>query len=317
LRLGSHHEDVLRGVQAPAVDEQATKLLQRLAKKFPKPGTRFDVSIVDAELMAVAWASDQMHMNFLVLDYLCQARGFLVADNNFATGNAYRVRISPKGWEYLQAIQRANPDSDLGFIAMWFHDSTTALRDLGLKPAVRAAGYRPTVMDERPHANRIDAEIVATIRRSRLLVADIRGRRGGVYFEAGWAQGLGIPVFWTCNQRVLDRQRLHFDIRQYLFTPWTGEDWPRFVRVSSVMQSSSPVVIEKSPALSTRGGAPWQGTKHVKMRSSTFRLLTWRRASWSGKTAGRRSAVCIRTTTCRSPRSPGGWISIARPSVAA
>ncbi len=33
-----------------------------------------------------------------------------------------------------------------------------------------------------------------------LLVADITGARHGVYFEAGFALGLGIPVIWTCNK---------------------------------------------------------------------------------------------------------------------
>jgi hypothetical protein len=44
------------------------------------------------------------------------------------------------------------------------------------------------------------------------------GHRGGVYFEAGFAMGLGLPVFWTCRQDDLDK--LHFDIRQYNCIDW-------------------------------------------------------------------------------------------------
>jgi nucleoside 2-deoxyribosyltransferase len=45
------------------------------------------------------------------------------------------------------------------------------------------------------------------------VVADFTGDRGGVYYEAGFAQGLGIPVIWTVREDWLDR--IHFDTRQY------------------------------------------------------------------------------------------------------
>ena len=37
-----------------------------------------------------------------------------------------------------------------------------------------------------------------------LVVADFTGHRGGVYFEAGFARGLGIPVVWTCHKEYDD-----------------------------------------------------------------------------------------------------------------
>ncbi len=49
-------------------------------------------------------------------------------------------------------------------------------------------------------------------------VAHFTGNRGGVYFEAGFALGLGIPVIWTCHKdRISD---LHFDTRQYNHIDW-------------------------------------------------------------------------------------------------
>jgi len=69
------------------------------------------------------------------------------------------------------------------------------------------------------HINKIDDEIISQIRRSKFLVADFTGHRGGVYFEAGFAMGLGISVFWTCRQD--DIKNLHFDIRQYNSIDWT------------------------------------------------------------------------------------------------
>ena len=73
------------------------------------------------------------------------------------------------------------------------------------------AGRRDGVFSD--HVNRIDDEIIAQIRRSKFLVADLTGHRNGVYFEAGFMLGLGRPVIWLCNESEFDK--VHFDTRQY------------------------------------------------------------------------------------------------------
>ncbi|QQR90034.1 MAG: hypothetical protein IPJ88_18070 [Myxococcales bacterium] len=60
---------------------------------------------------------------------------------------------------------------------------------------------------------KIDDEIVVEINKSRFLIADFTGHRGGVYWEAGYATALGIPVIHCCNGSDFDNA--HFNIRQY------------------------------------------------------------------------------------------------------
>jgi nucleoside 2-deoxyribosyltransferase len=48
---------------------------------------------------------------------------------------------------------------------------------------------------------------------SRYVIADFTGNRGGVYFEAGFAQGIGKPVIWLVDKA--DLGNVHFDTRQY------------------------------------------------------------------------------------------------------
>jgi nucleoside 2-deoxyribosyltransferase len=50
-------------------------------------------------------------------------------------------------------------------------------------------------------------------------VADFTGHRGGVYYEAGFALGLGRPVIWTCHKDHLTQA--HFDTRQYNHIEWS------------------------------------------------------------------------------------------------
>ena len=68
--------------------------------------------------------------------------------------------------------------------------------------------------------DKIDDAIIAEIRRSRFVVADFTGLRGGVYYEAGFAEGLGIPVFYSCHADDIDK--LHFDTRQIYHVRWNN-----------------------------------------------------------------------------------------------
>jgi nucleoside 2-deoxyribosyltransferase len=120
-------------------------------------------------------------------------------------------------------MHQTNPESAIGFCAMWFADDLKPLWSEALEPAIRAAGYEPKRIDQHEHVNRIDDEIVAMIRRSRFVVADFTGQRGGVYFEAGYALGLGLRVIWLCRQDELDR--VHFDTRQYNFLVWKPSEY--------------------------------------------------------------------------------------------
>ena len=102
---------------------------------------------------------------------------------------------------------------------MWFDDSMHDSYVNGFKPGVREAGYDPIRVDSVEHVGKIDDEIIAQIKRSRFVVADFTEQRGGVYFEAGFAFGLDLPVIWICQED--DFGELHFDIRQFNCIVWT------------------------------------------------------------------------------------------------
>jgi hypothetical protein len=104
---------------------------------------------------------------------------------------------------------------------MWLNDSMKSVYDKGLSLGIRNAGFSPMLIPEKEHANKIDDEIIAEIRRSAFIVADFTGQRQNVYFETGFAIGFGLPVIWTCRQH--DLKNLHFDIRQYNCIDWKDE----------------------------------------------------------------------------------------------
>lgn len=126
------------------------------------------------------------------------------------------------GWLKIDDLGTKSLNTTQAFVAMWFNDSVEAAFVDGIKPAIEDCGYRAVRIDKIEHSDKIDDRIIAEIRRSRFLVADFTCEkekvRGGVYFEAGFAQGLGIPVIWTAAKDSLSD--VHFDTRQYNHIVW-------------------------------------------------------------------------------------------------
>ena len=106
---------------------------------------------------------------------------------------------------------------------MSFHADLKPAWEDGISPALKKAGFRPYRVDAEPHINRIDTKIITEIKNSRFLVADVTLQRPGVYFEAGYAIGLGLPVFWCV--RSDDLKNVHFDTRQYNHIVWEDEKY--------------------------------------------------------------------------------------------
>ncbi len=138
--------------------------------------------------------------------------GYLEFDSN-----SY-VRLTLNGWKRLSEIKKLSKKSNHAFVAMWFDPGMNDIWENGFKAGLIEVGFKPERIDLQEHNEKICDRIISEIRHSSLLIADFTGQRGGVYFEAGFAMGLGLPVIWTCNEE--DIGNLHFDTRQYNHIAW-------------------------------------------------------------------------------------------------
>ena len=179
-------------------------------------------------LAAMAWSESTSpeEIPYLV-DYLEEngwVQEYFKGSDRIARSHSCRVTISG---HVRIAEESANTDASQAFVAMWFDDSVESAYDEGIAPAIRDCGFNAKIINRDSTVDKIDDAIIAQIRRSRFLVADFthgdEGARGGVYYEAGFAHGLGIPVIFTCRSDVIDE--IHFDTRQYAHIVWntTGE----------------------------------------------------------------------------------------------
>lgn len=253
--------DWLLHLSTPPVSEKAERLFQHLSREYPTPGQTIRVALphpasqelqakaamqgnrearLGLELLSAAWAQDADELRYLLFDFLIEAKQFLWADPANVIGDR-SLKILPAGWAYLETV-RPNKQSTVAFAAMNFAPELTFLFDDGIAPACEAAGYEPKRIDRHEHANRIDDEIIAMLRRSRFCIADLTGQRQNVYYEAGYAQGFGLPVIWSC--RMGEENDVKFDTRQYNLLSWEKNKLGDFQRR---LQSRIEAVIGVGP----------------------------------------------------------------------
>ncbi|MDE0390805.1 MAG: hypothetical protein OXI57_01905 [Rhodospirillales bacterium] len=227
-RLGNRCPEVTSGSIEDAsryrdltVGQRVDRLLRFIAGQTPGIGTAYSLTNQKTTCAAMAW-SESTHMKEVrfLLDYI-RKRGWLEEDA--AARHGYVLTID--GHARLADLDGRDTGSSRAFVAMWFDPTMDDAWEQGIKRGIEDSGYEPVRIDEAEFNDRIDDEIIAEIRRSRFLVADFTQdgdrARGGVYYEAGFALGLDLPVIFTCRQDVIDGGLLHFDTRQYNHIGWT------------------------------------------------------------------------------------------------
>ena len=207
------------------ISEKQRILLQAIERRTSDPSTR--VRLDYSRDYPLAWASGEEELGY-TLNAL-HNRGLIsepVSAVTQAYGNRFRlqnsIHITPDGWDYLDSLERADVETDQVFVAMWFDPSMESAWTTAIQPTLRRLGYQPYRVDkDLSNAERIDSKIQREIRRSKFLLAEATGQRQGVYFEAGYAMGLGLPVIWSVRSNEIED--LHFDTRQFPHIVWSTE----------------------------------------------------------------------------------------------
>ena len=141
-------------------------------------------------------------------------------------------------------------NNDQAFIASWFDDSIVAIHPT-FKRAIEDCGFTPQVINAKEFNGDVVDEIIGEIRRSRFIVADLTGHRGGVYFEAGFGMGLGLPVIFTCREDdfIKDGKKLaHFDVEHLNFILWKDEA-ELYTRLKNRIAATIPLPNTRSGSL--------------------------------------------------------------------
>lgn len=215
VHISHAQENYLFRANDLTVLEKTDRLLLEIQKKTNFVGETVEIASSNFHLMAKVWALswDEMKGLLHILD-----QKFWIGFRSEISKPTVDVFIKEGGWERLDELRAKNIESSQGFVAMWFDQQVNHIYSECIGPAIEQAGYQPLRIDKKEYAGKIDDEIIMQIRRSRFLIADFTGHRGGVYYEAGFAHGLGIKVFFSCRDDYF--KDLHFDISHYNCIRW-------------------------------------------------------------------------------------------------
>ena len=129
------------------------------------------------------------------------------------------IELTYQGWQRFEANQKINVESKSAFVAMSFDKDLDDVFYKSIAEACKICDFIPTRVDKSEHNDKICDKIIAEIKQARFVIAEFTRQKHGVYFEAGYAFGLGLPVIWCCRED--DKDKLHFDTRQYNHIIWT------------------------------------------------------------------------------------------------
>lgn len=231
--------ELVRSVAArpiPRLHDRAMRLLSKISRDLGYDTLGIYSFQDDPSMFAISYSDelDELRVLFQILE----SEGFIEPIRSFGDVGG---RLTWAGCVAAEELAGPRSASAQGFVAMWFDASMNEAYTEGFDRGIRDAGYQPLRIDNKEHAESISDAILSEIRRSRFVVADYTGANNGVYFEAGFAMGLGIPVIPTC--RADHMSKLHFDVRHINTLGWdTPEDLAvKLARRLSAILGDGPV----------------------------------------------------------------------------
>jgi hypothetical protein len=207
--------------QAPVKNDVSSKvrhLLRYIAHRSKFPGDKIVLTaLID---YPICFAANKDEFDFYIR-YAVSA-GF-VEEHDPGTHVECGVCLTTAGWEETRHIPTL--ESPYAFVAMsmWKESPRRELLDTAfdkaIEPAVQDSGYEKAIrIDREDFLGDVVFEIIARIKECRFVIADVTDQRHGVYFEGGYAMGMGLPVIWTCHKD--DMGNAHFDTNHLNHIVW-------------------------------------------------------------------------------------------------
>lgn len=221
-------ESIIRDTKLPDASALQDNLLLYMHSELAGPGESMDLwaPAMRGWLGALSSAGSRWVIDHALAAGLLEGTAVrpLGGDDEFRLLNA---TLTVKGWQRVEELLRSANGSRRGFMAMKFGDpQLDAVFREHFKPAVGQTGFELMRLDDEPRAGLIDDRLRLEIRTSRFMIADLSHANAGAYWEAGFAEGLGRPVIYTCRKDVFDNPvtKPHFDTNHYLTVVWDPAD---------------------------------------------------------------------------------------------
>jgi hypothetical protein len=224
----------------PSPAEQADSLILWIGDYQPFPAEPVRISL--PAISAWIGVAITLHKPDCGYEWLLKQDGMTGLVERYGESLAL-CRLKMAGWQRYEALKRAEVESRTAFMAMQFGDEElNGVVDNHFRPAVRAAGFELRLLTDRQSAGLIDDQLRVALRTSRFIIADLTHGNNGAYWEAGFAEGLGRPVIYTCRKQQWDNGTAHFDtshLNTIIWDPDKLED--AATRLTAALQAVLPL----------------------------------------------------------------------------
>jgi hypothetical protein len=217
--------NIIQNTILPTATEQIDNLVLFLGKTLSEPGEKLQLrsGMMRATLGTITNAASVWVLQQAIDHGLMQ--GTLPSAIGAGDMPVMNATLSIAGWQRFTELQTATSGSRRAFMAMKFgDDELDAVFNNCFRKAAKRAGYDLMKLDDEPRAGLIDDRLRLDIRTSRFMIADLSHANKGAYWEAGFAEGLGRPVIYTCKKSVFEDvnpdMRPHFDTNHRLIVLW-------------------------------------------------------------------------------------------------
>lgn len=227
----------------PSPSEQADILVRWLGEHQADPGK--EISLSEEMGVATIGALSREGFNW-VLKYLTaqeliekKSRGV-----HSTVDPSIELSLTFAGWQYFNELKKSASSYRKAFMAMKFGDEALNwMLDNVFRPSVEQTGFCLYKLDDEPRAGLIDDRLRVEIQSSDFLIADLTHDNLGAYWEAGYAEGLGKPVIYTCEREKFETERTHFDTNHHLTILWEeNKSEPTFEQLKATIRATLPLV---------------------------------------------------------------------------
>lgn len=224
--------EIARECYLPSSMEQVDNLIRWIGDTHPNPGETISINVLKHR--AIAGSITDFGLTFILkcMIEMKFADGTLLPytvktsnGNRIIKEGSGNIILSLKGWDRFEELRRGGASGNAAFMAMKFGDQELdIILNNHFRNAVQRTGFQLKRLDDNPKAGLIDDKLRVEIKACRFLIADLTHSNLGAYWEAGFAEGLGKPVIYTCKESVFNgpdpQTRPHFDTNHHLTVFW-------------------------------------------------------------------------------------------------
>lgn len=217
--------------ESPYLTEEKIKTIINLPDKSIKE--QFDLFLLnlyknnfndDLEILRIkSWIMDSGILRKIAQK--AEEKKFIKVQFTIGGSFIFIEKLTFDGIEYVEEnLLQPNQNSKKIFLAFKFDDELNNIFKNDISDMLKSLDLNPVIVnqDTTSHDEKISDKIISEIKSSRILIADLTHHSQNVYYEIGYAMGMGIPVILTCKKGFMEK--VAFDISQYPVFEWEDKD---------------------------------------------------------------------------------------------